>query len=104
MLYLLFIIITLLISLIHSIQTRVWQEETYHLENRHLPKGHSGKLGGLKGEKFWIETLEERNRRVNRMINEGFLNSIIFGVIIAVLIFGVLLGLDYLEFINFLTN
>jgi len=104
MLYLLFIIINLLISLIHSIQTRVWQAETYYLENKYLPRGHSGKLGSLKNEKFWMETLEERNKKVNSMITQGFFHSILFGLTMSVIIFGALLILDYLELINFLTR
>jgi len=94
MLYLLFIIITLLIAIVYSIQTRIWQAETYHLE-KEFPIGKNKKMDGV---------INERNKRMGAMIWSMFLGTILISVFIAVVIFGILLGLDYLEIINFLTQ
>ena len=37
MVYLLYIIITLLIAIVYSLQQRIWQTETYHLEIKYPP-------------------------------------------------------------------
>jgi len=92
MLYLLFIIITLLIAIVYSIQMRIWQSEQYHLENKYIK------------DKSMSSLIDKRNEKMNGMIFSGFLGVMINSLAIAVVIFGVLLALDYLEFINFLTK
>ena len=94
MLYLLFIITTLLIAVVYSIQIRIWQAEQYHLENKHS----SGK------NKYMDKLIDERNTKVQGMVWGGFLSVMVNSVAIAVVIFGILLGLDYLGYINFLTR
>lgn len=94
MLYLLFIIITLLIAIVYSIHTKIWQDETYYLENKYPP----GKNKTMDKEIF------ERNKKMPGMIWSGFFSVIGTSAFITLVIFGILLGLDYLEFINFLTN
>ena len=93
MLYLLFIIITLLIAIVYSIQTRIWQSEQYHLENK-CPTGINKHMDKL---------IAERNGKLSTMVWSGFLSVMINSIAIALVIFGVLLGLDYLGYINFLT-
>ena len=93
MLYLLFIIITLLIAIVYSIQTRIWQSEQYHLENKY-PTGKN---------KHMDKIIAERNGKLSTMVWSGFLSVMINSIAIALVIFGVLLGLDYLGYINFLT-
>ena len=90
MLYLLFVIITLLIAIVYSIQIRIWQSEQYHLENKYIK------------DKSMSSLIDKRNEKMNGMIFSGFLGVMINSLGIAVVIFGVLLGLDYLEIINLL--
>ena len=90
MLYLLFVIITLLIAIVYSIQIRIWQSEQYHLENKYIK------------DKSMSSLIDKRNEKMNGMILSGFLGVMINSLGIAVVIFGVLLGLDYLEIINLL--
>ena len=92
MLYLLFIIITLLIAIVYSIQTRIWQAEQYHLENKYS----SGK------NKHMDQLINERNQKMSGMVWSGFVAVMINSVAIAIVIFGILLGLDYLGYINIL--
>jgi len=94
MLYLLFIITTLLIAVVYSIQTKIWQSEQYHLENKYLP----GK------NKHMDKLIEERNMKMSGMIWSGFVSVMFVSVGIAIIIFGILLGLDHLGYINFLTR
>ena len=94
MLYLLFIITTLLIAIVYSIQTRIWQAETYHLE-KEFPIGKNKKMDGV---------INERNKRMGAMIWSMFLGTILISAFIAAIIFGILLGLDHLGYINFLTR
>ena len=93
MLYLLFIIITLLIAIVWSIQLRIWQSETYHLENKY-PSGKNKHMDKL---------MAERNEKLSKMLWSSFLSVMINSAAIALVIFGFLLGLDYLGYINFLT-
>jgi len=93
-LYLLFIITTLLIAVVYSIQTKIWQSEQYHLENKYPP----GK------NKHMDKLIEDRNMKMSGMIWSGFVSVMINSVAIAVVIFGILLGLDHLGYINFLTR
>lgn len=92
MLYLLFIIITLLIAVVYSIHAKIWQDETYYLENKYPP----GKNKTMDKEIF------ERNNKMLGMIWSGFFSVIASSALIALVLFGILLGLDYLELINFL--
>ena len=94
MLYLLFIITTLLIAIVYSIQTKIWQSEQYHLENKYTP----GK------NKHMDKLIEDRNMKMSGMIWSMFLGTILTSVFIAAVIFGILLGLDHLGYINFLTR
>ena len=94
MLYLLFIITTLLIAIVYSIQTRIWQTEQYHLENKYS----SGK------NKQMDQLIEDRNMKMGGMIWSGFVAVMIQSILIAAIIFGILLGLDHLGYINFLTR
>ena len=94
MLYLLFIITTLLIAVVYSIQTKIWQSEQYHLENKYTP----GK------NKHMDKLIEDRNMKMNGMIWSMFFGTILTSVFIAAVIFGILLGLDHLGYINFLTR
>ena len=75
MLYLLFIIITLLIAIVYSIQTRIWQAEQYHLENKYPPKA-----------KEMNSLIDERNMKMSGMIWSGFLAVMINSVAIAIVI------------------
>ena len=94
MLYLLFIITTLLIAIVYSIVTRIHQAEQYHLENKYPP----GK------NKHMDKLIEDRNMKMNGMIWSMFFGTILTSVFIAAVIFGILLGLDHLGYINFLTR
>jgi len=94
MLYLLFIITTLLIAIVYSIQTRIWQTEQYHLENKYSSEKN----------KQMDQLIDERNMKMSGMIWSGFAHVIIVSVAIAAVIFGILLGLDHLGYINFLTR
>ena len=94
MLYLLFIITTLLIAVVYSIQTKIWQSEQYHLENKYPP----GK------NKHMDKLIEDRNDKMPKMVWSGFVAVMIQSILIAAVIFGILLGLDYLGYINFLTR
>lgn len=94
MLYLLFIITTLLIAVVYSIQTKIWQSEQYHLENKYPP----GK------NKHMDKLIEDRNDRMPKMVWSGFVAVMIQSILIAAVIFGILLGLDHLGYINFLTR
>jgi hypothetical protein len=93
-LYLLFIIITLLIAVVYSIQTKLWQSEQYHLENKYPP----GK------NKHMDKLIEDRNDKMPKMVWSGFVAVMIQSILIAAIIFGILLGLDHLGYINFLTR
>ena len=93
MLYLLFIIITLLIAIVWSIQLSIWQSETYHLENKY-PSGKNKHMDKL---------MAERNEKLSKMLWSSFFSVMINSAAIALVIFGFLLGLDYLGYINFLT-
>lgn len=94
MLYLLFIITTLLIAVVYSIQTKIWQSEQYHLENKYPP----GK------NKHMDKLIEDRNDKMPKMVWSGFVAVMIQSILIAAVIFGILLGLDHLGYINFLTR
>ena len=94
MLYLLFIITTLLIAIVYSIQTKLWQSEQYHLENKYPP----GK------NKHMDKLIEDRNDKMPKMVWSGFVAVMIQSILIAAVIFGILLGLDHLGYINFLTR
>lgn len=94
MLYLLFIIITLLIAVVYSIHAKLWQDETYYLENKYPP----GK------NKIMDKEIFERNEKMHGMILSGFFSVIATSTFIALVIFGILLGLDHLGYINFLTR
>ena len=94
MLYLLFIITTLLIAVVYSIQTKIWQSEQYHLENKYPP----GK------NKHMDKLMEDRNDRLPKMIWSNFASMMIVSTFISAVIFGILLGLDHLGYINFLTR
>ena len=92
--YLLFIITTLLIAVVYSIQTKIWQSEQYHLENKYPP----GK------NKHMDKLIEERNMKMSGMVWSGFVLVMIPSILTAAVIFGILLGLDHLGYINFLTR
>ena len=94
MIYLLFVIITLLIAIVYSIQTRIWQAETYHLE-KEFPIGKNKKMDGV---------INERNKRMGAMIWSMFLSTILISVFIAVVIFGCLFVLEHFNIINFLNK
>ncbi|MDA8670757.1 hypothetical protein N9L67_00845 [Candidatus Pelagibacter bacterium] len=94
MLYLLFIITTLLIAIVYSIQTKIWQSEQYHLENKYPP----GK------NKHMDKLIEDRNDKMPKMVWSGFVAVMIQSILIAAVIFGILLGIDHLGYINFLTR
>lgn len=94
MLYLLFIIITLLIAIVYSIHTRIWQSEQYHLENKYPP----GK------NKHMDKLIAERNEKLPKMVRSGFISVMVNSTAIALIIFAILFGLDYLGYINFLTQ
>jgi len=94
MLYLLFIITTLLIAVVYSIQTKIWQSEQYHLENKYPP----GK------NKHMDKLIEETNMKMSGMVWSGFVLVMIPSILTAAVIFGILLGLDHLGYINFLTR
>jgi hypothetical protein len=94
MLYLLFIIITLLIAVVYSIHAKIWQDETYYLENKYPP----GK------NKNMDKVIFERNKKMLGMVWSGFFGVIASSTCIAIVIFAILLGLDYLEVIHFLTR
>ena len=50
------------------------------------------------------QLIDERNMKMSGMIWSGFAHVIIVSVAIAAVIFGILLGLDHLGYINFLTR
>lgn len=82
----------MLIAIVYSIQTRIWQAEQYHLENKYS----SGK------NKHMDQLINERNQKMSGMVWSGFVAVMINSVAIAIVIFGILLGLDYLGYINIL--
>ena len=84
----------MLIAVVYSIQTKIWQSEQYHLENKYPP----GK------NKHMDKLIEDRNDKMPKMVWSGFVAVMIQSILIAAVIFGILLGLDYLGYINFLTR
>jgi len=84
----------LLIAVVYSIQTKLWQSEQYHLENKYPP----GK------NKHMDKLIEDRNDKMPKMVWSGFVAVMIQSILIAAIIFGILLGLDHLGYINFLTR
>ena len=93
MVYLLYIIITLLIAIVYSLQQRIWQAETYHLENKY-PSGKN---------KDMDNALSERNVRMLGMIWSQFVLVITISAIISAVIFGILFALQSFKIINFLS-
>ena len=91
MVYLLYIIITLLIAIVYSLQQRIWQAETYHLENKY-PSGKN---------KDMDNALSERNVRMLGMIWSQFVLVITISAIISAVIFGILFALQSFKIINF---
>jgi hypothetical protein len=92
MIYLLYIIITLLVAIVYSIQTRIWQAETYHLENKY-PLGKN---------KSMDNALLERNHRMGNMIWSQLVWVFFISAIISAVIFGILFVLQSFEIINFI--
>ena len=93
MVYLLYIIITLLIAIVYSLQQRIWQAETYHLENKY-PSGKN---------KDMDNALSERNVRMLGMIWSQFVLVITISAIISAVIFGILFALQFFKIINFIS-
>ena len=48
--------------------------------------------------------IADRNDRMPKMVWSGFVAVMIQSILIAAIIFGILLGLDHLGYINFLTR
>ena len=93
MVYLLYIIITLLIAIVYSLQQRIWQAETYHLENKY-PAGKN---------KDMDNALAERDIRMLSMIWSQFVLVITISAIISAVIFGILFALQFFKIINFIS-
>ena len=93
MVYILYIIITLLIAIVYSLQQRIWQAETYHLENKY-PTGKN---------KDMDNALTERDNRMLSMIWSQFVLVITISAIISAVIFGILFALQYFKIINFIS-
>ena len=93
MVYLLYIIITLLIAIVYSLQQRIWQGETYHLENKY-PTGKNKDMDNV---------LAERDIRMLSMIWSQFVLVITISAIISAVIFGILFALQYFKIINFIS-
>lgn len=92
MIYLLYIIITLLVAIVYSIQTRIWQAETYHLENKYLP-GKNKNIDNI---------LQERNQKMGNMLWSQLVWVFFISAIISAVIFGILFVLQSFDIINFL--
>ena len=92
MVYLLYVIITLLIAVIYSLQQRIWQAETYHFENKY-PVGKNKNMDSA---------LNERNLKMGNMIWSQFLWVLFISAIISALIFGILFILQSFNLINFI--
>ena len=93
MVYLLYIIITLLIAIVYSLQQRIWQIETYHLENKY-PTGKN---------KDMDNALTERDNRMLSMIWSQFVLVITISAIISAVIFAILFALQYFKIINIIS-
>ena len=93
MVYLLYAIITLLIAIVYSLQQRIWQAETYHLEIKYPP----GK------NKDMDNVLIERNLRMLSTIWSQFILVIIISAIISAAIFGILFALQSFNIIKFIS-
>ena len=93
MVYLLYIIITLLIAIVYSLQQRIWQTETYHLEIKYPP----GK------NKDMDNVLIERDLRMLSSIWSQFILVIIISAIISAAIFGILFALQSFNIIKFIS-
>ena len=91
MVYLLYIIITLLIAIVYSLQQRIWQAETYHLENKY-PSGKNKEMDAV---------LSLRNIKMLGMIWSQFVLVITISAIISAVIFGILFALQSFKIINF---
>ena len=92
MVYLLYLIITLLVAIVYSIQTRIWQAETYHLENKYPP----GKNKNIE------DILQERNQKMGNMIWSQLVWVFFISAIISAVSFGILFVLQSFEIINFI--
>lgn len=92
MIYLLYIIITLLVAIVYSIQTRIWQAETYHLENKYSP-GKNKNIDNI---------LQERNQKMGNMLWSQLVWVFFISAIISAVIFGILFVLQSFDIINFL--
>ena len=93
MVYLIYIIITLLIAVIYSLQQRIWQAETYHFEKKY-PAGKN---------KSMDDALHERNLKMGNMIWSQFMWVILISAIISASIFGILFILQSFDLINFIS-
>ena len=93
MVYLLYAIITLLIAIVYSLQQRIWQAETYHLEIKY-PTGKN---------KDMDNALSERNSRMLSMVWSQFILVITISAIISAAIFGILFALQSFKIINFIS-
>ena len=93
MVYLLYVIITLLVAVVYSLQQRIWQAETYHLENKYPP----GK------NKHMDDALHERNLKTGQMIWSQLLWVLFISAIISAAIFGIFFVLQSYGLINFIS-
>ena len=93
MVYLVYVIITLLVAVVYSLQQRIWQAETYHLENKY-PAGKN---------KHMDNALHERNLKMGQMIWSQLLWVLFISAIISGAIFGILFSLQSFNLITFIS-
>jgi len=91
MIFVLFIIVTLLICICLFLSQIVWQNETYHLENKYPDNKPS----------IMKKAIEERNEKMSSMVNSQFYANMFFSFLFSAAIFGILIWLDSINFLTF---
>ncbi|MDC0620391.1 hypothetical protein OAO81_04965 [Candidatus Pelagibacter ubique] len=89
MIFALYIIVTLLICICLFLSQIVWQNETYHLENKY------------PNNKVMQKAIEERNEKMSSMVNSQFYANMFFSFLFSTAIFGILILLDNINFLTF---
>ena len=89
MIFALYIIVTLLICICLFLSQIVWQNETYHLENKY------------PNNKVMQKAIEERNEKMSSMVNSQFYANMFFSFLFSAAVFGILIWLDSINFLTF---
>lgn len=91
MIYLLYVIITLMVAIVYSLQQRIWQEETYNLKNKY-PEGKNKSMDKL---------LFERDQKMGNMVWSQFVYVIAISAFISLMVFVAFFSLQSFGWIEF---